>query len=338
MQRRSVTRASSRKLEEEESVQVAARADATIEGEESSQESLHLQDINLSVAGSDIAAASDTKPCINDEPSDDEVDIDPITRQRLDESDENRTVMCGKIRYDTIAFATYLYMKGSECKFLDPILSSELEERFIMEIDSKVDALQQQQKQEVARASDPAALMVMRIPRFLPQFLKRNESEVVEKRDQMRRASESRASLTTMLDGLISEVYSAIEKEARAGVSSSSSSSNREEEEEGVVKEADTNANAINDDSDDLSFDFDLEISAIFSEFDTVFALLLRDDVDYAHGTVESYKTFLQGHPKRPTKDPHNRLPRIMSMLDSAMDEEHRSKLKARRRHYSADF
>ena len=43
----------------------------------------------------------------------------------------------------------------------------------------------------------------------------------------------------------------------------------------------------------------------LFSEFNTIFDQILREDIEYAYVCLQGYISFLRGPKQRPTKDPY---------------------------------
>lgn len=217
------------------------------------------------------------------------------------------TIECHGALYSIVPFATYLVM--SHPAWLCPLEHRDVEQNVVEEIDRVIGGMQGAIEDKGGVPTEEETILLS-IPKLMPLFDTRNDKEQKEEALKSREREGIIRSLTSIMDNLISEIYDALEKDAQQG----------------------------SEESKDVA-DFDTDILTLMSEFNSVLDQLLSEDAEVAHMLLEGYKGFLMGPQKRPTKDPHNRLPHLVSLLDGCLSAEQKESVhEGRRRLRSADF
>ncbi len=238
---------------------------------------------------------------------------DPITLETLNLDDPQRIFINSKKQvFDLITLVFYL---SSTRQFVDPVTTIEFSEEKIKEMDDKYQSLRRKgllipvksssegEKEENGNDMEPLPDI-----QLYESYLARHEENTdwSSEKKSKKQVFENRTTLNVILDGLIAEVYDALLKDASAS---------------GPVQ------------------DMDLKLAIIFSEFESPFLQLKTIDTDFANATILSYKNFLEGPSKKPTEDPHDRLPTILARLDGMVSEAERASIEEKRsRSFSCDF
>ena len=238
---------------------------------------------------------------------------DPITLETLNLDDPQRIFINSKKQvFDLITLVFYL---SSTRQFVDPVTTIEFSEEKIKEMDDKYQSLRRKgllipvkSSSEGEKEEDGNDMEPLPDIQLYESYLARHEENTdwSSEKKSKKQVFENRTTLNVILDGLITEVYDALLKDASAS---------------GPVQ------------------DMDLKLAIIFSEFESPFLQLKTIDTDFANATILSYKNFLEGPSKKPTEDPHDRLPTILARLDGMVSEAERASIEEKRsRSFSCDF
>lgn len=216
------------------------------------------------------------------------------------------TIECNGAYYSIVPFATYLVM--SHPAWLCPLEHRDVEKDVVEEMDSVFGGMQQAIEDKGGALTEEETVLLS-IPKLMPLYEHRLDKEQQEEAIKSRERKGTIRSLTTIMDNLISEIYDTLEKDAQGAEESKTES------------------------------DYDTDIITLMSEFNSVFDQLLAEDQEMAHNCLQGYIVFLQGPKRRPTKDPHTRLPHLISLLEGCLSIEQRNAVhEGRRRLVSADL